>query len=282
MVSFDYPAKLPESYVGFWGPVTATIDWCEENYIFTPYIAEVVNSFTNFIFVALAMGHLWSTFKNNFGSLYVFISIGFASVGIGSFLFHMTLRYEYQLMDELPMVYVTALPFGYIFSWNQPRPIQYAWIVGTFAATALFTYIYIYVQRDPAFHQAFYAILNFGVIYKTIRTIHLKVTDPNARKTMYKMLVLAVSLFVFGFFIWNLDFLLCPNLIDWRRNILGIPLGVVTEGHGWWHIFTGLGVYYFIIYNQLLHTWMTDQQDKYKLVWHGIFAEVQLQKPKNE
>ena len=25
---------------GYWGPVTASIDWCETNYQVTPYIAE--------------------------------------------------------------------------------------------------------------------------------------------------------------------------------------------------------------------------------------------------
>ncbi|KAH3682595.1 hypothetical protein WICPIJ_006439 [Wickerhamomyces pijperi] len=79
-----------------------------------------------------------------------------------------------------------------------------------------------------------------------------------------------------------MDFVLCSQLTDVRRNILGLPLGVFTEGHGWWHIFTGLGVYYFIIYNQILSTWMSGRQDSYKLVWHGIFAEVQLQKEKDE
>ncbi|ODV87548.1 hypothetical protein CANARDRAFT_97527 [[Candida] arabinofermentans NRRL YB-2248] len=280
MTLFDYPPALPHNHIGYWGPVTATIDWCEENYILSPYIAEVVNSFTNFIFLLLGAHHLYSTIKNKFGYLYIFISIGFAAVGLGSFLFHMTLLYEYQLMDELPMVYVTALPFGYIFAWNSSKKLKWIWGLGTFITTLLFTYIYIFIYRNPEFHQFFYALLNFGLIYKTFNVANEKVTDLKAKKQIYKILILAFSLFAFGFLIWNLDFVFCPNLIFIRRNHLGLPFGILTEGHGWWHIFTGFGIYYFILYNQLLCTWMHDMQDQYELVWFGIFAEVRLKKDK--
>ena len=39
---------------GFWGPVTASIDWCEENYERTPYLAEFWNSISSlFLFLFL-------------------------------------------------------------------------------------------------------------------------------------------------------------------------------------------------------------------------------------
>jgi hypothetical protein len=30
----------PTRFEGFWSPSTATLDWCEENYHHTPFIAE--------------------------------------------------------------------------------------------------------------------------------------------------------------------------------------------------------------------------------------------------
>ena len=36
-------------------------------------------------------------------------------IGLGSILFHMTLRYDMQLLDEIPMIYGTAA-IGYILT----------------------------------------------------------------------------------------------------------------------------------------------------------------------
>ncbi|GMM47605.1 alkaline dihydroceramidase [Pichia kluyveri] len=269
---FNYPT---ESFEPFWGPPTATIDWCEENYLFTPYIAEVINAFTNVFFVLLALHHIYSTFKNNHGVLYIFISIGFASVGIGSFMFHSTLHYEHQLMDELPMVWVTAIPFGYIWGWDKPQPWNFIWNCGTLLLTSIFTYTYIFIYRNPAFHQIFYAALNFGVIYKSIKTMNRVIPDKEIRHRQFKLLGFSFSLFAFGFLIWNLDNVYCSNLISWRRNYLGWPFGIILEGHGWWHIFTGLGIYYFIIYNMINSVYMRGEGNKYTIKRFGFLVEVQ-------
>ena len=38
---------------GYWGPVTSSVDWCEENYTWNFYIAEWWNTWTSF-FIAIA------------------------------------------------------------------------------------------------------------------------------------------------------------------------------------------------------------------------------------
>ena len=61
------------NHTGVWGPVTATLDWCEvspgprnptkymrltllkANYQFSPFVAEVANSFSNVITVFLGL-----------------------------------------------------------------------------------------------------------------------------------------------------------------------------------------------------------------------------------
>ena len=38
---------------GFWGPPSATMNWCEEDYVVTPWIAEFWNTLSNLTFVVL-------------------------------------------------------------------------------------------------------------------------------------------------------------------------------------------------------------------------------------
>jgi dihydroceramidase len=37
--------------LGFWGPSTSTVDWCETNYEVTHYLAEFANSISSFSMV---------------------------------------------------------------------------------------------------------------------------------------------------------------------------------------------------------------------------------------
>ncbi|MBZ3884813.1 Alkaline ceramidase 3 [Sciurus carolinensis] len=65
---------------GYWGPTTSTLDWCEENYFVTQYIAEFL-------------------------------------VGMGSWCFHMTLQYEMQVMYGM-LVFTLVLRSIYIVTWD--------------------------------------------------------------------------------------------------------------------------------------------------------------------
>jgi dihydroceramidase len=43
-----------------------------------------------------------------------------------------------------------------------------------------------------------------------------------------------------GFVIWNIDNIFCHHLTTTKKAIL-LPWAVLLEGHGWWHVLTGLG-----------------------------------------
>lgn len=47
---------------------------------------------------------------------------------------------------------------------------------------------------------------------------------------------------LFGYFLWNIDYHFCPQVIRFR-HALGLPWGLFYELHGWWHILTGIGAY---------------------------------------
>jgi len=57
---------------GYWGEVTATMDWCERNYVVTPYIAEFYNTISNLGFISLSLAGIW--FHKNRMFSFIFFS----------------------------------------------------------------------------------------------------------------------------------------------------------------------------------------------------------------
>jgi hypothetical protein len=82
---------------GFWGPPTATIDWCESNYEHSFYIAEFWNTVSNLLFVLLGVYGLWQSVRQGFEWRFHMQFIGVMVVGLGSAMFHGTLQSVYVL-----------------------------------------------------------------------------------------------------------------------------------------------------------------------------------------
>ena len=129
---------------GYWGEVTATMDWCERNYVVTPYIAEFYNTISNLGFIGLSLAGIW--FHKNcmfFFSLiffffflifyffiveirYILAYLSVTVTGIGSGLFHGTLLYSMQLCDELPMFYVIFMLYEIcVYHYSIPSKTYY-------------------------------------------------------------------------------------------------------------------------------------------------------------
>lgn len=262
--AFPYP---PEQSNGFWGPPTSTIDWCEENYVVSPYIAEALNTLTNSVFILLALFATIQAYKQHLEPRFIFASLGFLLVGVGSWLFHMTLQYHYQLLDELPMIYATCIPFWSVFSTFKDIRGQSVVAFGITSAAGILTAIYL-ILKNPTIHQAAYGVMNAIIILKSISLTKEYVHDAKARSQLYRVMWTGILLFIFGYFLWNLDIHFCSFARATRRD-WGMPYGFLLEGHGWWHIFTGAGVYCYIVYEEYLRCFLngTDKFYEFLLVW---------------
>lgn len=113
---------------GFWGERTATIDWCEANYEVTHYIAEFWNTLSNLIMILFPLyalywsyihikhanylkkksPHKWKIYFKIPTSI-ILCHLALLLVGLGSWSFHMTLLYPMQLLDEIPMLFCSAV-----------------------------------------------------------------------------------------------------------------------------------------------------------------------------
>ncbi|KAL0581055.1 alkaline ceramidase ydc1 [Marasmius crinis-equi] len=237
---------------GFFGPVTATLDWCEANYQFSYYIAEIANTFSNLVTVYCALFGAFNMFREQLPNRFLVGYLGFALVGLGSFAFHATLLYEAQLADELPMIYVSSMSLWLLydraqgFSTRSLRTQMHVALLITF--DVLFTWAYS-IYRNPIFHQIVFAIL---MVTSVLRVIYLLRVSPvgdripeEKRRVINKWFIIGAATFAFGFLIWNLDNIYCDLLIKLKAYV-GHPIAFLLEGHAWWHILTALGTYYMI------------------------------------
>ncbi|KAF2460775.1 alkaline phytoceramidase [Lineolata rhizophorae] len=290
----------PPAQDGRWSPVTSTLNWCEEDYYATIYSAEIVNTMTNLLFMYLATKGIANCIRNGHDMIFLIAFIGYFAVGTGSFLFHSTLKYPMQLVDELSMIYTTCLMFWATFSYGRSK--RYAVFLGLFLiALALFITLYYHYLQDPRFHQNMYALLTAIVLLRSMYVMEVSIRpsikakrrdelsgngtmkqeeqarqdrrDKEILQNMWTMIAYGLSVFLGGFAVWNLDNAFCPTIRRWRREI-GLPWGIVLEGHGWWHLMTGVGAYFYITWGIWLRHCLNGRQDEFDLHWPRLVTSV--------
>ena len=99
----------PPAGDGFWSPITATLNWCEEvdvelafvvtrsakstqDYYATIYTAELINTLTNIYFIYLAIKGIRNCRQNNHDSACQVAFFNMLFIGTGSIFFHTTLN----------------------------------------------------------------------------------------------------------------------------------------------------------------------------------------------
>lgn len=170
-----------------------------------------------------------------------------------------------QLVDELSMIYTTCLMCYASFSYSRSTPTRVS-IGVSLTGLAIFITLYYHYLQDPVFHQNAYALLTAVVVFRSMYTMEValrprrrgtleedrvarekqglpvpskerqeyeNVRDLKTLRTMWFMVVYGLSMFLGGFAIWNLDNVFCSTLREWRQQI-GLPWGILLEGHGWW------------------------------------------------
>ncbi|CAO3587980.1 unnamed protein product [Absidia cylindrospora] len=126
-----------EQVSGYWGPATSSVDWCEENYKHSFYIAEFWNTISSFAMVVLGLLGILAHHKSlgwRLSNGYLMIVV----VGIGSVLFHGTLQYEHQMWDEVPMVWTACYLLWVLLQENGYEPIRYGIGIALYCALATF------------------------------------------------------------------------------------------------------------------------------------------------
>ncbi|KAG0378869.1 Alkaline ceramidase 3 [Mortierella sp. AD032] len=244
------PSTASFDRVGYWSPNTASVDWCENNYVVSYYIAEFWNTISSLFIIALGeLGlYLCPTKEKRFKIAFRTISL----VGIGSTLFHGTLRHKMQLLDELPMIYAAT---SLLFICTETKyGAQGRWFPISLAAWLVLTSIIVSITGGKLqFYtfQASFGILQLGIVYLTT-TLHQRhksivaswsssTSNNNTKNASAWLIQRALGVYFFAVAIWLIDLHLCEFV-----NGVG-PQSVLKwnpQFHAWWHVLSISGVYF--------------------------------------
>lgn len=238
--------------VGIWGPPTSEVDWCELNHIHTIYVTELFNSGTSLYYVFIAV-YAYDKHKEvlAFDSRSVrhqMLLLMLAIVGIGSVLFHGTMQYYMQLLDEIPMIYLILTAAWILTNRKTTEPTKGGLLIGGvyISACLLLTIVLLTTAQHSTVHNFFRGsgVVTFVVhlIYTfyccSLAITEVGKTDEKAASYMSSLFIKSFASICIALVCWISDNLFCETL-------LGLPLPFFVNLHAYgWHIGTAMSVYY--------------------------------------
>lgn len=151
----------------------------------------------------------------------ILAQLGLLLVGVGSWMFHMTLLYPMQLLDELPMIYGSGVLIfanhDLILAVNEfehgsPKALRPVAGLAIAVYCAFVTFIYLSVWSNPLFHEAAYGLMVFVLVAQSLVLI-------NRLKSSKRIYLTSLSYYVLGFTFWNLDNNICNTLTSSRGEL---------------------------------------------------------------
>jgi len=227
----------PSDKPGFWGTPTSTIDWCEDNYQASWYIAEFWNTVSNLSMIVPAIYGIIIARREKLESRFQIMHFLFLMVGIGSTLFHMTLRHSMQVLDEVPMIWGSCyMIYTMHMVTKKPGTVSYCTAVFLISYCILFVAVYLMLQ-DPTIFQAMYGTVVVFLILQAMYTMQLQYSHQ-----VFRLYAASVLFYAAGFILWNIDNHHCQS-ISYIRSSLPLILQPATQLHAWWHLLAGYASY---------------------------------------
>lgn len=255
---------------GYWEPHSSSIDFCETNYLHTNLIVEIHNVWSSILGLSLfgIVGIIYGNPTNETRTfIYYFILF---IIGIGSACLHGTLHWYYQSSDELPMLWLVLCGVYAVIEVDSPAgqpkyPNLALYLIGV---SCLNTAIYYRFQ-----HLFIVFFINFNMIVYAMVYKHLQIAwriykrvkeeerlkeeeattkgnSSNNWRTRNDKIALkfyiwhAIVYTLIASPLWVLDQFHCEYLLPIYNNKLpGVLQGCTL--HVLWHVFAGLGAYYF-------------------------------------
>ncbi|WYZ39927.1 hypothetical protein EsH8_IV_000268 [Colletotrichum jinshuiense] len=232
---------------GIWGYPTSKANFCEEDYVFTRYIAEFINCISNAAYIYLALKYPRANPKAAV-PWYKYLdiqSVGLILVGIFSGVFHGTMHQETQLLDDLSMLILAGSLVQPLYAFRQSRAVGVA--IATILWLGIGTMAVIYVRSGDIFiHVATFTGLLTLVWPRTLFIVYGTGSfSKDEQKRLMREFWKSVVALVVGFTLWHIDLEYCAELRAARKTV-GLPFAWLLELHGWWHLFTAIGASWYM------------------------------------
>jgi hypothetical protein len=231
----------------------STVDWCEANYNVLDFVAEFWNSVSG---LAIAMSAIYFKANNKVKELNrVFWLLNLVS--LGTILFHSTLLYEYQLLDEMPMLLIAMEYLEILTNLNTFNRLKTRW---TILLSRLRIYLIVLIPFTYAigthvqiisFHATLkaYEITILYAMFKVSKCLNKDLYDTcfnkrsfsesqelikkyiTLRKAMIHHIMLGSIFYSVSIALWVIENLYC-------KYVEKIQL------HAWWHVLSSCGIYH--------------------------------------
>ncbi|KAK4164320.1 ceramidase [Cladorrhinum sp. PSN259] len=231
----------PHALDGAWSPPTSRANFCEEDYSFTAYMAEFINTLTNFIYIYYGILHIRRTNSKDF------MSISLLLLGTCSLLFHATLLLPLELSDELSMLALGWSLLQGILTVTLDKFSRRYKLTNVFLALFFVSFSAFYVYSQ---HIIYHSVVFISILATiTLRTTYLLLFTNNfpkdKRSEWTSKAWKTVAILLLAFTVWDIDLGFCAELRA-LRHAMGLPRAWLFELHGWWHILTGVSAAWFM------------------------------------
>eukprot|EP00760_Papus_ankaliazontas_P033921 PhM_4_TR6797/c0_g1_i1/m.84861/K04711/ACER3, YDC1; dihydroceramidase len=257
----------PTPFEPYWGKPSSNMDWCEPNYVHSPYVAETWNFLSS---IPIATFALYGVYFVWFGArtsaalrrsqqhnhhmsqqgalphfhqqgLYALVYMVIVGVGLGSMAFHGTLTHQGQALDEVPMLWA-AMMMTYarlaIF-WDHPLHARTAALM--FGVCALATVIYF----TAGGFMFFFVVYSSTVLWLVIISVQFCRSDPACSATSRRLATMAVTMYGIGSFLcWVPETVMCGNRLHDTHDSIFLSLRM----HAVFHLCAGYASYTMVMF----------------------------------
>ena len=218
-----------------WGKIDAAHVFCEPKYATSSYFAEFYNSLSSIVYVVaggvgLVLSRQWkSDWRIQVAWVMLFV------VGIGSIMFHATMRFSMELCDEIPMLFLILafLSGKEDCIWFMSGPVgrqRFRLVAISLIVLSIVSYVAFGIYEIFVYSFGLAVLFEIGIDLAC---------RPKTWQTRVSFII-AVTCIGLGYVAWNLEQHLCTKQPDFW------PLHII------WHVLSCFGAVFAIVHNVFL------------------------------